>query len=60
MPKRTGVTLETSLSEMWFFICTVRSLDRMVSGDYGKGSRVWVSELDSPGFECCFFYGLAA
>lgn len=38
VPKRTGVTLETSVSEMWFFICMVRSLDRMVSGDYGQGS----------------------
>lgn len=44
----TGVTLVTSLSETRF-ICAMRKLDQMVSGDYGKGSRTWVLELGSPG-----------
>ena len=39
--KRTGVTQENTPSETWFFICTVRALDRVASADYGKGSRAW-------------------
>ena len=39
--KRTGVTRENTPSETWFFICTVRGLDWVGSGDYGKGSRAW-------------------
>lgn len=41
---------------LWFFVCTVRGLDRMGSGDYGKGSRAWFSEPDSPGCGRCCFY----
>ena len=39
--KRTGVTRENTPSETWFFICTVRGLGWVGSGDYGKGSRAW-------------------
>ena len=56
VPKRTGVTRENSPSETWFFICTLRGLDWMGSRDYGKGSRAWFSQPDSPGCGCCSFY----